>query len=292
MARVHKFYSEDLMLRVSAAITTDVVREMAHKQATLPLATIASGQALTGALLMASHLSDNQRVGLHFRGNGPLGWFYTEASYECDVRGYCSSPHADLRTKDGSLDIAGGLGTGVLTVTRNLPFQKQPHTGIVPLVSGEISQNLAHYLFQSHQVPSVVSLTVSLDKNGQVTAAGGVLVELMPGATESFIAQLEEKCRKAPALSKEILAGATPEKFAANYTHDSKLVHVEHPYDIKYSCRCQQERAQRAIAYLGKPAISEMVLKGKDVSVTCEFCGQTYLVTVAEMRAILHPDAH
>ncbi len=292
MQKVHKFYSEDLMLRISAAITTDVVREMKSKQKTFPLPTMASGQALTGALLMASQLSENQRVGLHFRGNGPLGWFYTESSYECKVRGYCSSPQADLRTKEGHLDIARGLGTGLLTVTRNLPFQKQPHTGIVPLISGEISQNIAHYLFQSHQIPSVVSLTVSLDAEGEVTAAGGVLVEVMPGASESLINSLEERCRRAPALSKEILGGAPPERFAMNYAHDSKLVYVEHPHTISYSCRCEQERAARAVAFLGRSAVSEMVLKGKDVAVTCEFCGQSYMVTVAEMRSILHPDAH
>jgi molecular chaperone Hsp33 len=292
MRKVYKFYSEDLMLRVSAAITTEVVREMKAKQKSFPLPAMASGQALTGAILMASQLSAGQRVGLHFRGSGPLGWFYTEASFECEVRGYCSNPHADVRTRDGHLDIAKGLGTGLLTVTRNLPFQKQPHTGIVPLVSGEISQNIAHYLFQSHQIPSVVSLTVSLDKDGEVTAAGGVLVEVMPGASESLINTLEERCRQAPALSREILAGATPEQFAQHYAHGSKLVMVEHPHPIAYSCRCEQERAQRAVAFLGRSAVSEMVLKGKDVAVTCEFCGQSYVVTIAEMRAILHPDAH
>jgi molecular chaperone Hsp33 len=292
MHKVQKFYSEDLMLRVSAAVTTDVVREMKSKQKAFPLPIMASGQALTGALLMASQLSAGQRVGLHFRGAGPLGWFYTEASWECEVRGYVSNPQADLRTKDGHLDIAKGLGQGLLTVTRNLPFQKQPHTGIVPLVSGEISQNIAHYLFQSHQIPSVVSLTVALDKDGEVTAAGGVLVEVMPGASEQLINQLEERCRQAPALSKEILAGKPPENFAKHYVHESKLIHVEHPHAIVYSCRCEQERAQRAVGFLGRSTVSEMVLKGKDVEVTCEFCGQSYLVTIAELRAILHPDAH
>ncbi len=292
MQQVHKFYSEDLMLRVSAAVTTEVVREMKQKQSTFPLPTMACGQAMTGALLIASQLSAAQRVGLHFRGNGPLGWFYTEATYECQVRGYCSNPLADARTKEGQLDMGKGLGSGLLTVTRNLPFQRQPHSGIVPLIGGEISQNIAHYLFQSHQVPSIVSLTVSLDKDGEVTAAGGVLVEVMPGADENFIHTLEARCRQAPALSKEILGGAPPEKFAQNYVHDSKLVLVEHPYSIQYSCRCEQERAARAVAFLGRPTVSEMVLKGKDVAVTCEFCGQTYTVTVAEMRGILHPDAH
>ena len=292
MQKVHKFYSEDLALRVSAAITTEVVREMQRKQKAFPLPIMASGQALTGALLMASQLSETQRVGLHFKGNGPVGWFYTEASYECEVRGYCSNPHADLRTKKGNLDLANGLGQGLLTVTRNLPFQKQPHTGIVPLVSGEVSQNIAHYLFQSHQIPSVVSLTVSLDKEGEVTAAGGVLVELMPGASDTLVHTLEQKCRQAPALSKIILAGGTPEEFARNYVHDSKLVGVEHPHPIVYACRCELERAQRAIGFLGKAAVTEMVMNGKDVEVTCEFCGQSYLVSVAELRAILHPDAH
>lgn len=292
MEQIHKFYTEDLMLRISAAVTTDVVREMTHRQGTYPLASMAVGQALTGALLMASQLADHQRVGLHFKCTGPLGWFYAEASFECDARAYCASPHADVRTKAGSLDMSKGLGLGQLTVTRNLPFQKQPHTGIVPLVAGDISKNLAHYLYQSHQIPSVVSLTVSLDQNGNVTAAGGVLIEVMPGATEKLITALEERSRKAPSLSKAILAGETPAQFVGHYVHDSKMTEIIHPHPITYTCRCEQERAQRAIAFLGRATVSEMVLKGHDVEVTCEFCGKTYVVTVGEMRAILDPHLH
>lgn len=285
---IHKFYSEDLMIRASAAITTDIVREMCTIQKTLPLASIASGRAITGALLMASQLKEGQRIGLYFNGDGPLGALFAEANFEAQARGYCQNPAADLPLKDGKLDIAGAIGNGTLNVTRSQPFQKQPHVGIVPIAGGGIGKDLAFYLYQSHQIPSIVSLAVYLDGDGSVVAAGGVLIELMPGADEKVIRTLEERAEKAGSLSGHLRRGARPLDLVKLYAHDPHLVEVEHDYPITYTCRCSRERVDRTLVLLGKAALAEMILKGDVVPVVCQFCGRSYAVGTDELRTLAH----
>ena len=287
MDKVHKFYSEDLRLRVAVAITTEAVSQMCDLQDTFPVASIALGRTLTGALLMASQLKDGQRIGVHFSGDGPLGWVFAEANYEGETRGYCSNAQTVLPLKDGRVDVAGGIGKGILTVTRSQPFQKDPHRGIVPITSGEISPDLAYYLFQSHQVPSIISLAVYLDANGKVQAAGGVFVELMPEAPDALVKDLEEKATKAPSLSKALAAGAAPIDLAKMYVHDSELIPVDHPFEVSYSCKCSKERVERTLVLTGRASLAEMILKGAEVPVTCQFCGKQYLVTVDELRALM-----
>ncbi len=286
MDKVHKFYSEDLRLRVAVAITSETVAKMCSLQKTFPIASIALGRSLTGAVLLASQMKEGQRIGVHFSGDGPLGWVFAEANYESEARGYCSNPQADLPLKDGKLDVAGGVGKGLLTVTRSQPFQKDPHRGIVPITSGEVSPDLAYYLFQSHQVPSIISLAVYLDGDGSVIAAGGVFVELMPEAPEGLIRTLEEKSAKAPSLSKQLAASEAPIELAKSYVHDSPLIPVKHPFDVTYTCKCSRERVERTLVLTGRASLAEMILKGADVPVTCQFCGKSFTVTVEEIRAL------
>ena len=287
MDKVHKFYTKDLALRVSAAVTTGTVHKMCSTQKTFPLVSISLGRAITGAILMASQLREGQRIGVHFKGDGPIGSLFAESNFEGEARGYCYQGQADLPLKNGKLDISGGIGNGLLTVTRSQPFQKEPHQGIVPIVSGEIGQDLAYYLFQSHQIPSVISLAVYLDGDGSVLAAGGVLVEVMPGSDDALISALEARSSVAPSLSKQLMAGDSPEELARSYVHDSPLIPVEHPHNISYSCRCSRERLDRTLLLTGRASIAELVLKGAEVPATCQFCGRNYSVSVDELRGLL-----
>ena len=194
MDKVSKFYTKDLAVRASFAITTELCREVAHRQNTDPLATLAIGRLLTGTVLLASQLWENQSLSVRMEGNGPLGHLYSECSFEGNARGYISNPRLDTNAlPPDQINLKSAIGEGILVVSRNLPFQKQPQTGIVPITSGEISQDLAFYLQQSHQIPSVVSLSVILNEKGEIKAAGGVLLELIPGAPESVINTLEKK---------------------------------------------------------------------------------------------------
>jgi len=287
MEHVYQFYSKELKIRLAAVISTETVGKMHTIQKTFPLATIIQGQAVTGAALMATQLKEEgDKLGLHFQGNGPLKWLFAEAHYNMRVRGCCANGKADLRTKDGHLDLRGGLGIGLLTVERSMPFQKQPGQGIVTL-TGSVSQDLTHYLYQSHQIPSVVSLTVSLDKNGKVKGAGGVLWEIMEGAPDSTVKLLEERASTAPPLSKTIKTAKNPIDLILPYTKDALLTTFKHPHPISFSCRCSLERVHRALKLTGKSELSELVLKGDAVEVTCEFCGMEFVVEVDTLRKLL-----
>lgn len=287
MQRVHRFYSDDLFIRATSVVCTEVVLEMCEVQKTGPLATMALGRAMTGAVLMAAQLRDNQVVGLHFRGNGPLGSIYAEASYEGECRGWCDEPEANLPLKDGRIDVAGGVGIGLLNVIRSQPFEKAPHVGTVELISSEIGDDIAYYLQQSHQIPSIVALGVILTPEGTVQSAGGVLIELMPGATESVISALEASVKNAKSLTSMLAEGHSPEVLLRNYCGSIAMNQAEHDFELKYTCRCSIDRVERSITMLGRDEVMKMVAEGRDANVRCEFCGRTYKISLTRLQEIL-----
>jgi molecular chaperone Hsp33 len=284
---VHRFFSDDLLIRATSVISTDPVREMCALQNAGPLASMALGRAVTGALLMAAQLRDNQVVGLHFRGNGPLGSVYAEASYEGECRGWCDAPLASLPLKDGRLDVAAGLGIGILNVIRSQPFEKAPHVGTVELVSSEIGDDIAYYLQQSHQIPSVVALGVVLGENAAIEASGGVLIELMPGADDALINRLEASVASARNLTLLLREQKSAIDLLHNYTGSIVMNQAEHPFEVKYSCRCTADRVERSITMLGRDEVASMVAEGKDANVRCEFCGRGYTLSLAKLKEIL-----
>lgn len=283
---VHKFYTEDLKVRAAVAITTNTVRTIKQIQGAYPLATLGLGRLLTGTALMASYLNDGQSLSVRISGSGILGEVIAEASYEGEVRAYCPNPHADLRTDDGRLNLKEAIGPGVLTVARTMPFQKEPHVGIVPIQTGEISQDLAYYLLQSQQIPSVVALAVAMDSQGEILAAGGILLEAMPGADEAIIHDLEKRSKTAPSLAESLKAGHSHLDLLKPYVHNSKIILAAEGGELKYACRCNNERVERTLLLLGKAELSEMILKGKKTEMRCEFCGKKYSIPVERLRQL------
>lgn len=284
LERVHKFLSEDLTVRAAGVIATNVVEEMRSLQGTYPVATVAMGRAVVGAILMASHLKQGQELSLYFQGNGPLGTLFAEANFEGLTRGYTSNPKLEIALRGDAILTGPAIGIGLLTVTHHLPFGEVPHRGTVIIRTGEIGDDIAFYLQQSHQIPSVVSLGVHVDEYGRVRAAGGVLVELMPGHSEETIAKIEQRARNATSVSKRILEGATAQDLVNDLLGDLNLLPLEHDYPIKYQCRCSQERVLRSLGLLGLGEIDSMLADQKPIDAACEFCGRRYQITVAELQ--------
>ncbi|RYZ66231.1 MAG: Hsp33 family molecular chaperone HslO, partial [Proteobacteria bacterium] len=208
--RVHKFLTEDLTVRISVVNATKVVDEMRSIQNSYPLATVAVGRSMVAALLMASHLKDGQELSLYFQGNGPLGRVFAEANFEGQVRGYCNHPQFQAPIEGEQITIGAAIGIGILTVTHHLPGNDEPHRGTVIIRTGEVGDDIAFYLHQSHQIPSVVSLGVHLNPYGLVDGAGGILIELMPGHSDETISLIEENVKKARSVSTMITEGAQP----------------------------------------------------------------------------------
>jgi molecular chaperone Hsp33 len=284
--RVHKFLTEDLTVRAASVVATQVVEEMRSIQNSYPIATVAVGRSMVGALLMASHLKDKQELSLYFQGNGPLGRVFAEANYEGQVRGYCNNPQLQLPMEGPKIVIGPAIGIGLFTVTHHLPTGDLPHRGTVIIRTGEVGDDIAFYLHQSHQVPSVVALGVHVNEYGKVEAAGGVLIELMPGHTEETIALIEKRVKAAPPISQRILEGATAEDLIKDYLGDFELMELEHDHPIAYQCRCSLERVKRSVMLLGLEELDKILAEKKPLDVACEFCGRKYVVEEADLVKI------
>ncbi len=276
--RVHKFLTEDLTVRISAVNATTVVDEMRSIQNSYPVPTVAVGRSMVAALLMASHLKNGQELSLYFQGNGPLGRVFAEANFEGQVRGYCGQAHYQVPIEGEQITIGNAVGIGLLTVTHHLPNQAEPHRGTVIIRTGEIGDDIAFYLHQSHQIPSVVALGVQLNAYGLVEAAGGILIELMPGHTEETVAKIEANVKKASLISKRLLEGATPLDLVRDYLGDAPLMELEHPYPIEFHCRCSMDRVLRSVMLLGIEELDRAIGEAKPLDVACEFCGRHYEV--------------
>jgi molecular chaperone Hsp33 len=284
--RIHKYLTSDLTVRASVVIATQVVDEMRSIQNSYPIATVAVGRAMVGALLMASHLKENQELSLYFQGNGPLGRVFAEANYEGHVRGYSNNPQFKMPIESEQIEVGSAIGIGLLTVTHHLPTGGEPHRGTVIIRTGEVGDDIAFYLDQSHQIPSVVALGVHVSPYGLVEAAGGVLIELMPGHTEDTVAKIEKRVQAASSISKRILEGATEKDIIRDYLGDFELIELEHPYPIGYQCRCTFERVLRSVHLLDMSEIDDLIAEKKPVEVTCEFCGRRYQVEEADLVKI------
>jgi len=284
--RVHKFLTKDLTVRAAGVVATRVVDEMRSIQNTYPIATVAVGRTMVAALLMASHLKQGQALSLYFQGNGPLGRVFAEATYEGQVRGYCNNPQYQVPIEGDQIKTGPAIGIGLLTVTHHLPFSSEPHRGSVIIRTGEIGDDIAYYLDQSHQIPSVVSLGVHVNPYGLVEAAGGVLIELMPGYTEETVEKIEKRVKQAPSVSKRILEGATAEDLVRDFLADFELMELEHPYPISYQCRCSYERVSRSLVLLGTEELDQLIAKNEPAEVSCQFCGRRYQVAQEDLVKI------
>lgn len=227
-------------------------------------------------------------MGLYIKGSGPLAAIYAEAHFEGQVRGYTPVPQYAPEDYSGGLSLKEFVGDGTLTVTRHLPFQKQPHHGTVNLVSGEIGEDLAHYLIQSHQIRSIVSLGVYLDSFGKVRSAGGVLIEVMPGVEQEIVDKIQknhESAQKA-SISKMLLEGIPAEKLVDPYRIGMEFTEIDHDYPLVYSCPCTKERVTRALETFGPAELEDMIAKNEQAEVTCQMCGRPYVVSVEELGEI------
>jgi len=278
--------SADGAVRGLAAITTDLVEEARRRHGTLPTATAALGRALTAAGLLGSLLKAGERLSLEFSGDGPLGRILVDAVADGGVRGYVSRPRTHLPARNGKLDVGGALGRGLLCVLRIPPGNGTPYRSIVPLVSGEIGTDVASYLLESEQTPSAVGVGVFVEPDGRVAAAGGWLLQTMPGADPSAGARLEANVEAAAAPSDLVREGLDAAGMLARLMagFPTKVLE-ERP--IQYRCRCTPERVRAAIVAMGRAELRALLADERRAEVVCEFCAARYVVEEDELRALL-----
>ncbi|MBE3583087.1 MAG: Hsp33 family molecular chaperone HslO [Limnochordaceae bacterium] len=269
-----------------AARTDKLVAEARRRHDTWPTATCALGRALTGALLLAGLQKGQERVLLELMGNGPLGMVVAEATGTGAVRGYVQQPHVELpRRPDGKIDVGAAVGKGTLWVIKELGL-REPYRGAVPLVSGEIAQDLAHYLASSEQRRAAVALGVSLDEEGNVLRAGGLLVEALPGATDASIRAMEARLQAMPTITHQLEEGKKPEELLQSLFADMNL-QILSSQPAAFTCSCSRQRLGAGLLSLGEEAIREMIAKDHGAQLVCRFCGRTYEFSEGELRQLL-----
>lgn len=273
-------------IRALAAVTTGVVEEARRRHGTFPTATAALGRTLTGALLLGGTMKDEERLSIELVGDGPLRRIMASTTAAGTVRGYVARPATHLPSKAGKLDVAGAIGSGMLCVIRTQPWNKEPYRSIMRLVSGEIAQDLAHYLVSSEQIPSAVSLGVFVNREGDVGAAGGFLVQMLSGADDAVMQHVERTVAGLPPVTTMVREGATTGDIAA-----AVLAGLDtEPLDVqgaRFGCPCTRERVFGAVILLGRAEIADMIARDGGAEVTCEFCAERYAVTADELRMLI-----
>lgn len=279
---------EDPVMVVSL-IDTETVEEARKIHDTLPTATAALGRVISGALLLASTLKENQsgdaqKVTLQIRGDGPVREVIAEADARYRVRAYIKRPHIHMGLKDGKLDVGRAIGKGFINVIRDLGL-RDIYQSSVPLQTGEIATDLAYYLNISEQIPSAVSLGVYVDTDNSVKASGGFMIQRLPGARDEVISFIERKLINVKTVSSMILEGLSPLEIIEEAV--GLPVDVLDEKEVTYYCPCSKERVLGAMVTLGRSEIEEMLKKGENLEVSCRFCGNVYDVTLKDLEVIL-----
>jgi len=270
--------------RVIAAQTTTAAETAREILDLAPVAADALGRAMTGSLLLARLLDKdvrNQYVTLRFEGNGPLGVVIADATAVGAVRGYVANPVPD----DPVLDVEAAIGNGKLTVVRGTPPAGKPYTSQLLLGGTGIATDLTRYLMNSEQIASAVLLGV-LNRRDGVAAAGGMVIQAFPHATEESIAAVERRIREAPPLS-TLLEKLPIEDVVATVLQglEYKQIDAGHAVPVSYTCHCNRERALAPVALLGQDEIRELMDEG-GTEVVCQFCGRRYVFSADDLLAL------
>ncbi|MEX2582754.1 MAG: Hsp33 family molecular chaperone HslO [Gemmatimonadota bacterium] len=276
-------------VRAFALDATAVVGELRERHDMFPVPTAAVGRAAMGALLLAaaSLKEEDQLLTVEIRGGGPIGRIICTANGRGEVRGLASNPHVHADSDlPGKLNVAGVVGSqGYISVTKDLGM-RDPYRGTVELQSGEVGDDLAYYLSRSEQIPSAVGLGVFVTPEGAVEAAGGFLIQLLPGLEEEEIAEIEREVAGLPHPTALIRAGVGPEEVLARVFGDR--VEVLDSYPVRFACPCSRERFEAALVTLGSEELTQIVEEESEYTeLVCHFCNEKYHFGASDMESIL-----
>jgi len=236
---------------------------------------------------MASFQKHDNRVALHFKGDGPLGTVFAEGDSNGQVRGYVTNPQIHLPSRNGKLNVGGGIGKGILTIVASVPNEKQPYSGSVDIQTGEIGEDIAFYLFQSQQIQSVVALGVFVEPDNSVSAAGGMILQVMPGVSEKTLQALEARVPQMRSVTELIRGGAKTEDLVFEVLEDLSFRKLDESVALTYNCHCSVQRVHRSLLLLGAVELESMVQKAETSDIQCDFCGRHYLVDLDTLIGLL-----
>lgn len=287
MGKIIRATAGDGFIKMAAIEATDIVKRACEIHKCAPTAAAALGRTLCAASIMGNMMKEEKAsLTIRINGGGPIGSIVAISDCEGNVRGYVEDPTVDLPLrKDGKLNVGGAVGTkGMLTVSRDIGL-KEPYIGSTELRSGEIAEDITAYLLESEQIPSACALGVLVDTDLSIKAAGGFIVQLMPGAPEGLIDTLENNIFLMDQLT-TILSEDGVEAVFSQVLNGLEH-HIVEQSPVEYRCYCSRERVQEALTVIDKSDLEEIIQEGKDISVKCQFCDADYSFTPLELQEIL-----
>ena len=286
MDQIVRAVSADGFVKISAITARDMVERARVIHDLSPTACAALGRTLCGASMLGELMKEaDASLTIRVNGGGPAGSVIAVSDSEGNARGYVQNPQADLPTRaDGKLDVGGLVGRdGMLTVSRDIGL-KEPYVGSVELVSGEIAEDLAQYMVESEQIPSAVGLGVLIDTDKSVKAAGGFIVQLMPGAPENLIEKLETNILFMDQLT-TVLSEDGVDAVISQVLFSLDPREAER-HGVEYRCTCSRERVAEALRSVGEAELRSMAAEGRDAEVSCQFCDKVYRFTPEDLISL------
>ena len=280
--------AKDGMVRIIAGITTNLVNEGTKIHECTPVAAAGFGRMLTAGALMGTTLkSEKEVITLKINGNGEVNGITVTAHNDASVKGFIGNPYIDRPLNEkGKLDVGGAIGTdGILYVIKDLGL-KDPYVGQVPIQTGEIAEDFAYYFTVSEQTPSAVSLGVLVDKDLSIKAAGGFIVQMMPGADELLADLITYRLEEIPPITTLISEGKTIEEIV-EYIFDGMDLKILDSIKPEYKCDCSRERVEKALISVGKETLQEIYDDEKTEEIVCNFCNKKYEFTNKEIGELL-----
>ncbi len=278
----------DGQIRAFAVNATKAVGEAQRRHDTWRTASAALGRTMAGSLMLGAMNKGEDKITVKIQGDGPVGSIVVVADGHGNVKGYLQNPQVNLPANEqGKIDVRGGVGTvGSLSVIKDLGL-KEPFSGQVPLVSGELGEDFTYYLANSEQVPSAVGLSVLVDiEDESIKAAGGFMIQVMPDATDETISEIERRIAEVPLVSSLIDQGETPEEILYRLLGQDNVKILE-KMPVQFHCDCTKEKFASGIISLGRKEIQEMIDEDQGAEAVCHFCGNKYQFDEADLADLL-----
>ncbi|HFT2187734.1 TPA: redox-regulated molecular chaperone HslO [Bacillus cereus] len=263
-------------VRAYSVRTTNTVSEAQRRHDTWRTASAALGRSLTAGTMMGAMLKGEQKLTIKVEGNGPIGPILVDAHANGDVRGYVTNPHVDFEgTEQGKLRVYQAVGTeGFVTVIKDIGM-REPFIGQSPIVSGELGKDFTYYFAVSEQTPSSVGVGVLVNGDDSILAAGGFILQIMPGAQDETISFIEDRLQKIPPVSTLIEQGLSPEELLYAVLGEDKVKVLE-TMDVQFNCTCSRERIESVLISLGKTELEQVREEEEETEVHCHFCNERY----------------
>lgn len=272
-------------VRAFAVRATGIVDEISKRHEMTPTTTAALGRTVAAGLMMGAMLKGEEKLTILIKGGGPIGQIVVDANANGEVRGYVDNPEVDLPLNElGKLDVAGAVGTeGFLNIIKDLGL-KEPYRGSIPIISGELAEDFTYYFAKSEQTPSAVALGVLVGVDYTVTAAGGFVIQLLPGLTDDEISLIEHQLSRVGPITKMLEEGLELEAILHRILPEVQVLGEQ---DVVFRCKCSKERVEQTLISLGRGEIEQLLEEDEQAEVVCHFCNEKYQFNRDDLKAIL-----